>query len=269
MSPWEQDIVWSWYNTVTPLPPVDTLVIIVSALGLINCPLQFWSADVWESEKTRSQRSTQAVGAVCLPPRGGALQWPPGLADCCWGNTVELRQWAEETVGSAGFPQPGVRLQVTQNRQRGLQTATPSLPASRLLSPPLRCPSSSPHPASGILARCSLPEQRKQTPKAPREELLPSDSAFPVDNFFQVGGLLFPQEAPAPARRTAFHSPPGACSHGPGIPTSAILLTFSCTEMGEGGKRAFYNQIISVHSSAIMLMYREARQMVQSQLCWC
>lgn len=92
---------------------------------------------------------------------------------------------------------------------------------------------------------------------------------FQWTNFFQVGGLLFPQEAPAPARRTAFHSLPGACSHGPGIPTSAVLLTFSCTEMGEGGKRAFYNQIISVHSSAIMLMYREAWQMVQSQLCWC
>ena len=97
----------------------------------------------------------------------------------------------------------------------------------------------------------------------------PSDSAFPTDTFFSGGGTLFPQEAPAPAPRTAFHSPPGACSHGPGIPTSAILLTFSCTEMGEGGKRAFYNQIISVHSSAIMLMYHEALQMVQSQLCWC
>lgn len=53
------------------------------------------------------------------------------------------------------------------------------------------------------------------------------------------------------------------------FPKPAILLTFSCTEMGEGGKRAFYNQIISVHSSAIMLMHREAWQMVQSQLCWC
>ena len=92
---------------------------------------------------------------------------------------------------------------------------------------------------------------------------------FQQTNFFQVGGLLFSQEAPVLAPRTAFHSPLGTCSHGPGIPRSAILLTFSCTEMGEGGKGAFYNQIISVHSSAIMLMYREARQMVQSQLCWC
>ena len=116
MSPWEQDTVWPWYNTVTPLPPVDTLVI-VSTLGLMNCPLQFWSAEAWEPEKTHSQRPAQAVGAVCLPPWGRALQWPPGLADCYWRNTAELRQRAQETVGPAGFPQPGVRLQVTQNRQ--------------------------------------------------------------------------------------------------------------------------------------------------------
>lgn len=71
--------------------PVDTLVI-VSTLGLMNCPLQFWSAEAWEPEETHSQRPAQAVGAVCLPPWGGALQWPPRLADCYWRNTAELRQ---------------------------------------------------------------------------------------------------------------------------------------------------------------------------------
>lgn len=87
----------------------------------------------------------------------------------------------------------------------------------------------------------------------------------------QVGGFSLPlSEAPS-ARRggQASLNPLGVSSHCPPLPKSAILLTFSCTEMGEGGKRAFYNQIISVHSSAIMLMHREAWQMVQSQLCWC
>lgn len=43
----------------------------------------------------------------------------------------------------------------------------------------------------GNLARCSLPEQWKWSPKAPRETLLPTPSTFPTDKSSQVGDLLF------------------------------------------------------------------------------
>lgn len=68
VSLWEQDFLWPWYNTVTPLPACGHFI--VSTLGLMNCPLQSWLADSWEPKKTRSQRPAQAVGAVSLPPRG-------------------------------------------------------------------------------------------------------------------------------------------------------------------------------------------------------
>lgn len=80
---------------------------------------------------------------------------------------------------------------------------------------------------------------------------------------------IFPSTAPLPPQRTAFHSLLGVSGHCPLASRPAILLTFSCTVKGEGRKGAFYNQIIFVHSSAIMLMHGEARQMVQSQLRWC
>lgn len=90
---------------------------------------------------------------------------------------------------------------------------------------------------------------------------------FPTNGSLQVDfRRLVP---PLPLPRTAFHSPLGMGSHCPLASRPAILLTFSCREKGEGGKGAFYNQIIFAHSSAIMLMHGEARQMVQSQLRWC
>lgn len=104
-------------------------------------------------------------------------------------------------------------------------------------------------------------------PKTPRTTTwLPS---FPTNGPFQVDFWYPHAEAPPPPQRTACHSPCGISSHCPLAFRLATLLTFSCTVKGAGRKGAFYNQIIFVHSSAIMLMHGEARQMVQSQLRWC
>ena len=155
----------------------------VATLGLMNRPLQSWLADVWVPKKTGSQRAAGAVGTVCLHPWGGAFQWSPGLADCFPGNTADLRERAQEAVRVGG--------------------AAPALSLSPgHLEPAVRSPNtneSSHSPALtrlGNLARCSLPEQRKRSPNAPRDELLPSYSAFPADRSFQVGELWCPPRGP-------------------------------------------------------------------------
>lgn len=121
----------------------------------------------------------------------------------------------------------------------------------------------------GNLARCSLPEQWKRSPKAPRDKLLPSYSAFPTDKSFRGWSFCLPQEGPCA-------SPEDSLSQSSWRPQSLSLRSQICHSSnlqlhrdGRRWERAFYNQIISVHSSAIMLMYPEARQMVQSQLRWC
>ena len=69
MSPWEQDFLWPWHNTVTPLPACGHFI--VSTLGLMNCSLQSWLADAWEPKKTRSQRPTRQWVQSVYPPGEG------------------------------------------------------------------------------------------------------------------------------------------------------------------------------------------------------
>lgn len=203
------------------------------------------------------------------PPGEGLCSGPQGWLIVTGGTRQNLDSGHRKLWGQQGSPSLE---SVSRSHRTGSESPNSNaFPTSH--SPALTTSASPPAPPP-TPPQASWPGACSQSNGNRAQELqetscCPSDSAFPTDTFFSGGGTLFPQEAPAPAPRTAFHSPPGACSHGPGIPTSAILLTFSCTEMEEGGKRAFYNQIISVHSSAIMLMYHEALQMVQSQLCWC
>lgn len=155
----------------------------VATLGLMNCPLQSWLADVWVPEKTGSHRAAGAVGTVCLHPWGWAFQWSPGLADCFLGNTADLREQAQEAVRVGGAP-PALSLSPGH------------------LEPAVRSPNtneSSHSPALthlGNLARCSLPEQWKRSPKPPRDKLLPSYSAFPTDKSFRGWSFCLPREGP-------------------------------------------------------------------------
>lgn len=127
------------------------------------------------------------------------------------------------------------------------------------------------HPAPGQSGQVLTPRTMKIEPKGSKRDTASYSFNFSNGQIFSGRrSVVYPERGPlCQPRGQAFHSPLGVGSHCPPVPRSAILLTFSCTEMEEGGKRAFYNQIIFVHSSAIMLMHREARQMVQSQLCWC